>query len=318
MGSLVVAAGAVVVLAPLLADFAANPGNFGDRTNQVSIFAGDWLDQRRAETGSSTPALLIGQVVEAVLLPISTRPTEHYRGDPPFMGIGIAVAGTLGAIVLLRRPFDRRHVDLLGVYLLVAAAVATTRTLNATNRFVPAVPIVCLAAGLGIVRTCRYLARTPLLTTRLVPWLSGALVGVLGATSLITALGDDNQIDRYSDLNTQVAEHLARDVLAIDPEATVYFAARPRMGWASHANVPYRAPEVTGIDLPADGSTPLIELGPTTVFAALPERANELSAYRERFPGGVRLRRSGEIGELYELYVVGRGASIAASLPAPR
>jgi hypothetical protein len=300
------AIGAVVAALPLYAHYATYRQDYSARLLHVSIFASGSFDERTA-AGESAIGILWEQFTGAALVPFSTGVSGAYRGDPPFIGWPLAIAVAIGLAVATVRIWQRRYVAVTATYWLVVAGLATTFSPFETNRFVMASPLLCIFAAVGIAaigRAATALLRVP---PRVVAGLSAVAVVLLAGWSMHYYFRDPNQVALYSDANTQTAEYLARDVLRIDPAATVYFAGPPRMWYAGFANLVFRTPNATGISVeePWDAGSPHPTIAGTTIFAFLPERREELALVQQWFPGGEVVEREDKHHVLlYTAYVV--------------
>ncbi len=297
--------GFVVVVMPLAAYFSRYPENFSARDPQVSIFASGWLEEQRS-SGRGVFEVFAGQLHQSALIPFTTQVGGQYRGDPPFIGWPLAVASLLGLVVATARIRHMRFRLIVAPYWVVVAAMATTVPPMATNRFVPAIPLICIFAAIAVsaghdVLIRLHLPRWPALV------ITGSTVGLISLWSLVYYFHDPNQIGISSDPNTQVSEYLARDILAIDPTATVYFAGPPRMWYDGFGNLAFRTPNVRVVNVEQPWTTesekPTFE--GTIIFVVLPERATELSVMRAWYPDGETIERSNdEVGPLYTVYIV--------------
>lgn len=317
-----VAIGAVVAALPLCAHYVTHPQDYTARIEQVSIFSSGAFGARTA-AGERAGGILWEQVAGAALVPFRTRVSGAYRGDPPFIGWPFAVAVAIGLAVATARIWQRRYVAATATYWLVVAGLATTLAPFETNRFVMTTPLLCLFAALGIATVGRVATVVLRVPARIVASLSVAAVVALAGGSLHAYFRDPNPIARSSDPNTQAAEHLAREILRIDPAATVYFAGPPRMWYAGFADLVFRTPHATGISVedPWTAGSPRPAIAKTTIFAFLPERRDELALIQQWFPGGEVIARADAHGTpLYIVYVVhpGRGSPAAFWTCPPR
>ena len=303
-----VAIGAVVAALPLLAHFSRFPDELTARDQHVSIFQSGWLDAQRA-AGRSTLNVMLDQIRDAVQIPFNTAVGGQYRGEPPFIGWPIALPLLIGLVIATARLHKRRYGLIVLPYWVIVAGMVTTVPPMATNRFVAATPLICVLAAIGI-REIATLLQSRLRAPSSVVWgTAAAVVAVMSIWSLNYFFHDGNQVQIYSDPNTQIAEHLARDILAVDPGATVYFAAPPRMWYDGFSDLVFRTPDATGISVndPWRSVSAQPELKGTTIFVFLPERSRELDVIRTWFPGGENFERaSDDFGLLYIAYIVRR------------
>ena len=239
--------GFVVVVMPLAAYFSRYPENFSARDPQVSIFASGWLEEQRS-SGRGVFEVFAGQFHQSALIPFTTHVGGQYRGDPPFIGWPLAVASLTGLVIATARIRHMRYRLVVAPYWVIVAAMATTVPPMATNRFVPAIPLICIFAAIAVSA-----GHDVLIRLRLSRWpalvITGSTVGLISLWSLVYYFHDPNQIGISSDPNTQVSEYLARDILAIDPSATVYFAGPPRMWYDGFGNLVFRTPDVRAVSV---------------------------------------------------------------------
>jgi hypothetical protein len=87
--------------------------------------------------------------------------------------------------------------------------------------------------------------------------------------------------------NTMVATQVAYYLDEQEGKQDVYFYGFPRMGYRSHATIPYLVPRMVGHDVEPVGGvpTPAI-LNGTTQFIFLPERLQELQYVLSLYPDG--------------------------------
>lgn len=320
--------------APLLSFYDRYPGQLNSRVAQVSIFSNGWLRAEAALTGRSNAGVIWDHLVTSAMLPFRTAPQGFYRGSVPFVGWPLAVASAVGLALVTSRCLRPRWIGLGAAYWASVVGMALTTGPADTNRWVMAVPLVCVFAAVGLDSTATALVRlVPAVRgdparranradrtdrthsgsrgDRAVPVVvsvaTAAFVAVAASTSMWRFVRDDNQVEVYSDLNTQVAEHVARDVLSIDPSATVYFSGAPRMRYGGFANLLFRTPDVRSIDVdePWVATDDPPPLDGTTVFVVLPERSGELAPLRAWFPSGREQSRRDEDGTvLYAMLIV--------------
>lgn len=300
------AAGFLVVLAPLLGFYRTTPAELNGRYRQISVFTDGWFDRVEANTGRGPARTLWEQVLSSSLLPFRTPAAGFFRPGVPALGWPIAVVGAVGLGIIAARAWSPRWAATTAAILCTVGGMALTVGPAETNRWVMVPPFMCLAAAVGLDAIAGLVERA---TPRL-----GRAVGA-GAALLTVAtaawngawfFADDNRPDVYSDRNTQVAEHLARTVVAIDPEATVYLSAAPVMSYRGFANLVFRTPDVHSVDVaePWNAAMSPPAITGTTIFVALPERAHELAVVESWFPVGSDESVVVDGTELYRAWVV--------------
>jgi hypothetical protein len=287
---LLVAVGVVVAVVPLVAFFDVNPGTYNGRVNQVSLFHNGALDFEATASGRSMLGVVWHHLVESAMLPFRTVPQGFYRGGVPWVGWLIAVTAAVGVALAIARLGRPRWVALSVAYWSTVAGTATTTGPADTNRWVMAVPLICVFATIGLDGIVRVIVAHWPRTHTVVAICACTWVAVSAAWSLHFFFRDDNQVLLYSDTNTQVAEHLGRQIHDADPHATVYFSGTPRMTFHGFQDLVFRAPAADGVDVvqPWSDLTPPPTLTGTTLFIALPERAAELDIVQRWFPDGER------------------------------
>lgn len=315
---LLVVGGFTVTVLPLLAFYYRSPDRLTERERVVSVFTDGWLSQQARSLGWSPVHVLWDQFVTAAMLPFRTLAHGFYRPGVPFVGWPMAIFGAVGLTLVTLRAGHRRLMAPVGIFWSTVAGMAATRGPAETNRWVMAIPLFGLFAAIGLVSTADAIVTAAPRTRGFVAAAGCAMVLFAGAISLHAFFTDDDRIEVYSDANTEVAEHLAREVLAVDPTATVYFSGSPRMWYRGFGDLVFRTPDVTAIDLdvPWSTGTPRPVIRSTTIFVVLPERSNELTQLHAWFPdvGFHEVRYQGDL--LYTSIVV-RPPDVAPRTLAP-
>mgnify|MGYP007068879481 CR=1 FL=1 len=103
------------------------------------------------------------------------------------------------------------------------------------------------------------------------------------------------------------ATQFAKDMHALGPGYTIYFAGAPQMFYGGLPNLDYLADGDEGIDInepwTLDDEMPV--LTQPTVFYFVPERKDELAVVQQWFPDGVTDMLTNDAGiELYLTYTV--------------
>lgn len=282
------AMGGVLTYLPLLGHYLRHPGEFGGRMNQVSLFTTDWLAKEQILTGMSAPALILQQIERAMFLPFHTRPGGWYLGDPPFIGLPMAVTIAIGLGIVAARVLRPAYFGLAVAYLVVVLGLGLTVNPVETQRLVIVAPIMAMLAAIAldaVVRIIRHVARAPAIIAQS---LGAALIVGLGVWNLLYYFSAPIEFRLYGDSNTVVATELGHHLRSLGRGYTVYFHGPPRMWYYGFQSVPFIARGAKGIDVerPAATESVLPSLQGPTVFVFLPERLGELPRVRERFPGG--------------------------------
>jgi len=309
---LLVVGGFTVTVLPMLAFYYRSPGRLTERERAVSVFTDGWLSQQADVLGWSPAHVLWDQFVSAALLPFRTGAHGFYRADVPFVGWSMAVFGAVGLALVTMRAAHRRLIAPVGIFWATVAGMAVTRGSAETNRWVMAIPLFCLFAAVGLVATADTIVAAVPRTRVFVVAAGCATVLIAASLSMHAFFTDDDRIEVYSDTNTEVAEHLGREVLSVDPAATVYFSGSPRMWYHGFGDLVFRTPDATPIDLdvPWSSSTPRPVIDSTTIFVVLPERSNELTVLRAWFPDA-EVHETRYRGEVLYTSIVVRPSDVA-------
>ncbi|MGE3799027.1 MAG: glycosyltransferase family 39 protein [Thermomicrobiales bacterium] len=293
---------------PLLAYFETHRTAFWSRTNEVSVFASGWLDREIDITGDSSLEIMSRQIWHAVMLPFSTVPHGHYRPGSPLVGWPLVVFVAVGLALATVWFFHRRYFSIALGFWIVTIGLGFTEGPPMTNRYTPAAPFLAMLGAVGlwsltslVSRLLRFFPRRALL-----PVASG-IVLLIAAWHIHFYFQDPNQVNLYSDANSQIANGVAREAEQIGEGATVYLAGAPRLFYYGFMNIPFIAPDATGIDVDpmwSANQTPPELTGPT-LFAFIPERLGELEIVRAWFPDGRRQEHFLPDGSsLYTSYLV--------------
>jgi 4-amino-4-deoxy-L-arabinose transferase-like glycosyltransferase len=302
------AAGFVAAVIPLAAFYDVHPEQFDARVDQVSLLHSGAIGVEAAATGRSTLGVVWHHLMQSAMLPFRTQPAGFYRGAVPFIGWPMAVTAAIGMALALSRVLQPRWTGLSAAYWATVIGMALTTGPADTNRWVMAVPLVCVFAALGVGVLARAAVAALPGSQRVVVVVAALAVAATCVSSLHVFFHDDNQPDLYSDTNTQVAEHMARQIDAIDPNATVYFSGSPRMSYAGFNDLVFRTPHVISVDVTEPWNVAAVppQLVGWTVFVVLPERSDDLAVVQGWFPGGVRSDTlADDRSVLYSSYVVG-------------
>jgi|DewCreStandDraft_2_1066082.scaffolds.fasta_scaffold00826_22 4-amino-4-deoxy-L-arabinose transferase-like glycosyltransferase len=292
---LVLAAGTLIAAGPLLQTFSTAPHAFTARVDIEGITHPGWLENEARLTGQTPVGVLWRQFVQAVLAFNSTTDTSgFYDGTRPLLWGLAAALMLLGLLLALR--WGRRWAYQIPVAWFFLAVIFGGMLLKAppkSPRFVTLAPVVCLFIAFVIEYMLQGAAQ--LLARRsgaakIPQVLASALVVYLAAVSVTAYFGDYVRREQLGGVNTQAANALAR-YLQTQPGGTkVWFLGPPRMYYhgfellnflardADAADVVDPIRNVAGVPVPA-ATRP-------TVYAALPERQEELQFVQERYPGG--------------------------------
>lgn len=294
--------------APLIGFYLAEPVQFNGRLRQISLLSGGHLDAEASARHLSPLRLIWNNVVSAAMLPFRSQPTGFFRGDVPFVGWPIAILGAVGLAVAISRAGRSRWTGLTAVVVFTVGGLATTLGPTDTNRWVTVIPVMCVAAAVGL-HSLIGLGLSMRRTWRAALCALALTVTVaIAGWNLYEFTRGDNRVFKYTDLNTTIAEQTAAEVLAVDGHATVYFSGWPRLAYHGFGNLVYRTPDVHAFDLlepltAADDRLPLAA-DATTIFIAIPERMADLSRERDWYPNGREkvVVRDGQ--ELFRMWIV--------------
>lgn len=283
------AVGAIVVLTPFLAYYIDHSAEANGRMQSVSIFSSGWLDGEIERTGRSATSIIAHRVWDCLLLPFHGNVYGFYRPEAPYVGVVLAVPVALGLGVTTAGFWRRRYSGLAIAFVAASASLALTEgVLYQSNRYSGVIALFCLLAAVGFGALVRIMTRLGRIEGQIVLAATAFAVGLIGAWNVNFFFRSDNQVELYSDHNTQIANTLAYELKDMEPGVTVYFAAPPQMWYDGFANINFIAPEAIGISLdePWDASSPPPEITGTTLFVFLPDRIGEFETVRGWFPEG--------------------------------
>ena len=276
-----------VVVLPLGIFFGRHPDEFSAPLNRVSIFNG-WLEQTMLTTGQTmTQALL--QQMKLAALGFTHEPLQLlYNPGAPLLLSGAAALFLIGLLWGITH-FDLRYLLLFLPIMTTIVSSGLSQNPPASQRFILVMPIVALFVALPLGQVARMLR--PM-------WPRFGNVIVVGTAVVIcwVSLLDINYYftDVYDNgyklggLNTYVATEIAYYLQEEDESLQkVYFFGFPRMGYFSLSTIPYLVPDKLGEDVIEPLQVPPDwDLGVSTRFIFLPERANELQFVQTSYPSG--------------------------------
>jgi hypothetical protein len=306
--------GFLLCVAPLAAYYADNPDELNWRFNQVSFFNPEAqyesLDLQMRLTGSSAPEVIAQQVFRAALLPIFTVPFPMvYFPPPPLAGEGMAVLVAIGFALAMAHVIRPQYFVLVASFWVIVLGLAMTNGPSQAQRFVVAAPLIAIFAAVGLIRLGTLsMALIPARVSRqLVSAVTVLVVLAITVWNVEYFFFAPHQELRYGGNSTLSATVLAYYLRDRGSPDTVYFLGPPRMYYYGFQNIPFIARAPSGIDLVdrVGPNTPRPEVIGPTVFAALPEREEELDQVRAWFPGGeTRDLFSNEGEHLVTVYVL--------------
>ena len=287
--AMLVAVGGVIGQLPLLAYFYGHPDQYGVRSSQVSVFASGWLEREQEITGKGPVEILWIQFRNAALLPFETLPRGFYRPEPPFVGWPLAVPIAIGLAIATLAFWKRSYFGPVAAFWASVAGLAITEGPPQTNRYVSAVPFLLIFAAIGIVAIVRIAVGLVRLPRFGAFTLAAAVTLLIAGWHLHYYFRDENQVEIYSDVNSEIAGSLAREADSHGSGLTVYFSGAPRLTMAGFNSVSFIADEANRIDVIEPwtaNDTPPALTGPT-LFGFVPERLAELDVVRAWFPNGM-------------------------------
>ncbi len=299
-GILSAAALSLVIALPQLLFYSRNPGIYTERLGSVGILQSGWLAQETILTGRTALDLLATQFWRAVLaFQTTVDTTTTYNPGIPLLRYAPALLFTFGiglALARLRRFTWASMLIWLGVTLFFAGALLISPP--DSHRLLSVMPAVTLLAAAPLVWLGRQLARAyPSRRRYLIPALSLIAV-LLIAGDLLFYFGTYRAGARFGDRNTEIAYGIGTYLDSLEGPYTAFLHGPPAI-YVDFPTIPFLATGfVPNINLfnvePAEAPSPsptLPESG--TVFLFVPERAGELEAIQEQYPGGVLLTFEG-------------------------
>ena len=305
-GLAIILLGAMVVAFPQGLYYLKHKDAFAAPFNRVSLF-GPMLQDQLSASGQTIWKVLGEQFKISTLAFTGTNLTYWYQpGHPMLLPIPAALFLMGACLVLL----NIGRFQELWLALWVAGAIvvgALSDSPPAAQRYVFVAPAVVGIIGLSLERSGSWLIRAwPRLRWVTLASLAGLLV-LACWEDLRFYFGDFSANKRFGDVNTEVATQVGRYLAKKEPGIQVYFLGG-RMGYYSHATIPYLAPRAVGNDvLDALTGPPDWDLPGPTIFILLPERAQELDSLEQSYPGGTYIRYPGKEGVLFLAYEVPGG-----------
>ncbi|MBX3071337.1 MAG: glycosyltransferase family 39 protein [Thermomicrobiales bacterium] len=302
-----IAAAIIVGHLPLMAYFIANPVEFWSRTDEVSVFASGWLEREQGITGDSAFTIMVRQVWHAFLMPFSFPAHGHYRPESPLVGwplvVFVAFGCALATVWFLRRsyfPFA------LGFWV-ATVGLGFTDGPPMTNRYTAATPFLAALAAIGLWGLASIAVKL-LKAPRILAVMMATAVALFAVFwNFHFYFHDPNQVNLYSDGNSQMANQIAREAAPLGPGTTVYLSGAPVLWYYGFQNIPFIAPNAVGVDVDPmwDSSQTPPELTGPTLFVFIPARIGELDVVRGWFPDGTTTVHTLPNGaELFTSYLV--------------
>lgn len=292
---------------PLIAYFWHHRIEFWSRTNEVSVFASGWLERERGITGDGSLEILLRQFKNAAMLPFSTLPHGHYRPGAPLVGTPMVMFVAIGCALATLFCLRRRYFGLALAFWVTTVGLGLTEGPPMTNRYTASAPFLAILAAIGLVALAQILIRLVKAPRQPVILLATLAILLIAGWHLHFYFQDPNQVNLYSDSNSQLANGIAREAEALGAGTTVYLSGAPRLYYYGFLSIPYIAPDAQGIDVevPWNSSMPPPPLEGPAVFVFTPERLTELAVVQTWFPQGETTEHFLPSGEyLYTSYTV--------------
>jgi hypothetical protein len=278
---------AFVVFLPLATFYLKHPDEFMAPFNRVSIW-GDWMQVTMASTGLSSWQILAQQLKLSFLAIFKVSLQFWYDPNVPLLRPLSAALFFLGIITLFVRIRDSR-LALLGVWIItIILTGALSESAPAAQRYAAIAPALAVGVGYGL----------SVLLHRLTDLWPGLLQVSFSIGIVVICLIGVDELNFYffqytpkSDLggfNTRVAQRLADYLENKKENWTVLFYGSPNMGYASIPSLPYRLPDVVGLNMVAPwGSVenPSPQSG-NLLFVFLPNHEQDLHQVQSSLPGG--------------------------------
>jgi 4-amino-4-deoxy-L-arabinose transferase-like glycosyltransferase len=299
--------GFLLAIAPLAAYYVLHPENLNARFDAVSVFSSGWLDNEVAITGRSVIEVLWLQFQHAALLPFTTYPAGYYIIDPPFIGWPLVIPGAIGLAILTANALRFQYLPWATTYWAVVVGVSLTIGSPELNRYAMGALLLPTIAAIGVVTIARLFRRLVGLPQIFI-WF-GLTAWLLLCTfwNVRVAFNQDPHVNVPPSRNTIAVNNFSRDLYALGPGYTVYFAGAPSLYVGGLPNLQFLAKGDTNIDVLESWSPhdPKPEITQPTIFWFIPERAGEMDVIRSWFPDGVETIHTDVSGEeLYTTYFV--------------
>ncbi len=306
-GLLLAAYVTLIVALPLLILFARYPDEFKAPMNRVTVL-GDKLDAEMERTGNSA-VQIIGDQMRLTALGFTTEPLRLlYDPGVPLL-LPLAAALFILGVIWGIWHFDLRYLLIFLPLLAAVFAGSISGSAPASQRYVMVMPLVAVLVAVPLAQFAAWMQQF---------WPDFKLLIVSSVIALLLVIGliDINYYFRQvyqgyvlGGLNTVVATDVAGYLQDQEPhKQDVYFFGFPRMGYFTHATIPYLAPDMIGYDVaePLSDAPTWSAAGPT-IFIFLPERLAELQYVQTAFPGGVYQEVFQDNGQLlYAVYQINK------------
>lgn len=294
----------LIVVLPLGWFYARNIHEFLAPMERVSIF-GDWLPVTAQNREISQFMVLVDQARLGIMGYFAEPTNAWYMPGVPLLRAVPGAVFLMGVAFTLIHPKDERN-QLLWVWLFAnAAAVASSESAPAAQRYVAAAPALALMVGFGLYQLVqlfiKWMPKRPL------------IFNIVLITASVLMAADDLRFyyleytknNDFSGFHGQVAQRLAHR-LKDEPAGTeLLFVGYPYMGYDSIASLPYLAPQIEYYNLegPWESSEKPVFNSEKVYFVFLPDHDADLAAMEREYPGGTWSEEKYTGAEtLYRLY----------------
>jgi hypothetical protein len=303
---LILAAGLLVVVAPLMLHYAAHPETMTARFDQVSIFASGWLARERELTGRSAASLLLQQVWKSIsAFNYTLDPTFWYRARIPLLDVISGLFFVWGLIwVTARWRWPSNALLLLWFWLALILGWVLTENPPSSMRMTGIVPALAILVALGLDwlrgTAARIFPLSPI-TARFTIY-ALLLASVVFNVYYYFVVYTPTRV--YGNPTAEVATELGRHLARRDERCFVYLHGAPEIYWQFGA-LQFLARGFEGEDVltSTEGELPAFK-EEEACFVFLPHRLAELEAVRATYPDGAetRVHSSADDRLLYVLY----------------
>ncbi len=288
--------GWLTVAAPILLWYTAHPESFASRSRQVNIFTNGWIEQTKALTGKSTLTLLSGQLWRALTaFHLTPDTTFWYRPGRPLLDLVGGLLLLLGIVAVLKRiRWPARALTAGWFFSTLLVGWGITVDPPSSQRGILLIPAAALLIAWG----------AELLKEQIAVWSKEMGRGILVMLMAVFAVTNINfyfrlyaPLREYGNPTAYEATEICRYIQTHPMEGgSLYFLGAPYLYWNGLGTFRYLLPDVKGEDIEPDKVPEAVS--PPARFIFVPQRADELEAVKERYPGGrtIYLRKaSGEL-----------------------
>ncbi|MBX3056188.1 MAG: glycosyltransferase family 39 protein, partial [Anaerolineae bacterium] len=290
---------ALIVALPTILFYRQYPAIFMERMNVLGIVQTGWLPQQAISTGQSQFDLFRQQFrLAALAFNGGEDLSPVYKPNAPLLAFGTAVLFLLGFIMSLFRLRQFKFA-LLPIWFLATVLFAGALLLDPpqSHRLLVALPAVTLLAALALAEIISIVMRADTADRPITPsprrlrrlHLLILIALILALSEVWFYYGRYPTTNEFADANTEAAHEISYYLNSLDGDWTAYFYGPPVM-YTDFPTFPYL---LTGFHKGVnffDVAEPLPTVGtlaPNQVFVFLPERAGDLTAVQQRYPGGV-------------------------------